>query len=208
MEIILERAEEHRCYKMALQSVIDIAHKELLHPDSSFADKGVSTAEPNTQRRRKSSSSQSPVRVRNTRGRSSVHIDDDIEPEQQLTRNLGIALPAGTISNLARLEILERALSDRMNKLEGHATSLQSTTESSISSHLLDAHITLQLLDDSLLVDSFNHELQLIDPEIVTSVTAFERDIQSLRKHSEALNVQKLHSKNVHREELVERWAR
>lgn len=208
IQAILERAEEFQCYKMALQTVIDAAKSELLTADVSSTDKPTSPTRPNTQRRRKSSSSQSPVRVRNTRRRSSGHADEDIEPEQQLVRNLGIGLPAGAMTDQSRLEILERALSDRMTKLDGHATSLQSTTESSISSHLLDAHITLQLLEDCLLQDSFNHQVQLIDPVIYASVTSFEEDIQDLQRRAEGVSLQKLQSKNVHREQLVGRWAR
>ena len=208
IQAILERTEEYQCYKMALQTVIDAAKGELLSADVSSTDKAASPTKPNTQRRRKSSSSQSPVRVRNTRRRSSGHMDEDIEPEQQLVRSLGISLPAGSMSDQSRLEILERALSDRMTKLEGHATSLQSTTESSISSHLLDAHTTLQLLEDCLLEDSLNHEVPLIDPGIYAYVTSFEKDIQVLQRDADGVSLQKLQSKNVHREELVGRWAR
>jgi hypothetical protein len=123
-------------------------------------------------------------------------------------RTLGISLPAEANTDVARSEILEKALLDRLSKLEGHGSSLQSTTESSISSHLLDAHVTLQLLRDSLLADTLYRKVQFLDPEIQSSVSGFEQDIQHLQQKLEGVNLQKLQARNVHREELVERWSR
>jgi hypothetical protein len=193
---------------MALQYVLDEAKRELQRPEESAPSKTASPVRPNTQRRRKSSVTQPPVRVRNTRRRSSGPFDEDIEPEQQLLRNLGISIPAEANTDAARNEILERALSDRLSKLEGHANSLQSTTESSISSHLLDAQVTLQLLRDSLLADARYHKVQFLDPETESSVNGFEKDVLDMQEKLEAVNLQKLQSRNVHRDMLVERWSR
>lgn len=208
VEVFLERAEEHQSQKMALQFVLDEAKKELQSLEETAPSKTASPVRPNTQRRRKSSATQSsPVRARNTRRRSSGHLDEDIEPEQQLLRSLGISLPAEA-TDAARGEALEQALSDRLGKLEGHMNSLQSTTESSISSHLLDAHVTLQLLRDALLADTMYHKVQFLDPEIHASVGTFEQEVQDLQQKMEGVNLQKLQMRNVHRDELVERWSR
>lgn len=207
IEVFLERAKEHQSHKMALQYVLDEAKKELQRPEET-PSKTSSPARPNTQRRRKSSVTQSPVRARNTRRRSSGHLDEDIEPEQQLLRNLGISIPTEANTNATRNEVLERALLDRLSKLEGHANSLQSTTEYSISSHLADAQVTLQLLRDSLLADTRYHKVHFLDPEIESSVAGFEKDVLDVQNNLEAVNLQKLQARNVHRDELVERWAR
>ena len=106
------------------------------------------------------------------------------------------------------MDILERALQDRVSKLEDHAKSLQSTTETSISSHLLDAHTTLQLLRDSLLSETPYNKVQLLDPELESAVDTFEEDVQDLQQKLDAVNLQKLQARSVHRERLVERWSR
>ena len=194
---------------MALQFVLGEVEKELQRPEEPVSSMTTSPVRPNTQRRRKSSATpSSPVRARNTRRRSSGHLDEDIEPEQQLFRNLGISLPTEASTDAARSEALEQALSDRLSKLDGHVHSLQSTTESSISSHLLDAHGTLQLLRDSLLADTLYHGVEFLDPEIGSSVDNFEREVQDLQKKVEAVNLQTLQAKNIHRDEFVERWLR
>jgi hypothetical protein len=206
--IFLERAEEYQCHNMALQYVLDEAKKELQSSEISAPGMTVSPVKPSTQRRRKSSASQSPVRLRNTRRRSSGHLDEDVEPEQQLLRNLGVSLPAEATSDVSRMEILEQALSDRLSKLEGHANSLQSTTESFISSHLSDAHTTLQLLRDSLLADSLYRKVQFLDPDIESSVATFEENVLDLQQKLEAVDLQKLQARNIHRDKLIDRWSR
>ena len=148
------------------------------------------------------------MRARNTRRRSFGHLDEDIEPEQQLLRNLGISIPLEASTDIARSNVLERTLSHRLSKLEGHANSLQSTTESSISSHLLDAQVTLQLLRDSLLADTTYGKVRLLDPDIELSVAAFEKDVRDLQEGLEAVSLQKLQAMSVFRDELVQRWSR
>jgi len=192
---------------MALQFVVDSAKKELLLAAASTV-KPPSPTKSNTQRRRKSSSSQSsPIRARITRRRSSGH-DEDVEPEQQLARNLGIVLPAETVTDAARIEALEKMLSERITRLEGHANSLQSTTETSISSHLLDAQITLGLLQDSLLAETPYGKVRLIDPQVESDVSKFDQEVQDLQKSLDAVELHALQAKNVNREQLVERWSR
>jgi hypothetical protein len=206
IETFLKRVEENQCHNMALQFVVGSAKQELSQPENEPPNKASSPVKPNTQRRRKSSSSLSPVRTR--RRSSGKLLDEDIEPEQQLARNLGIALPAEAVTDDARIDILVRALFDRISKLESHTTSLQSTTESSISSHLLDAHMTLELLHDSLLAESLYHKVRLLDPSVESSVATFEKDVQDLQKNLEVIDLHTLQSRNVHKEQLIKRWSR
>lgn len=192
---------------MALQFVLDSAKKELTRTETLPAAKSTSPAKSNTQRRRKSSGSQSSLKVRNTR-RSSGHLDEDMDPAGQLARNLGITLPAADASDHERAAFLEKALLDRANKLDVHMTSLQSTTETSIASHLLDAHVTLNLLQDSLLADTKYHTIHLLDQNLEASVDMFEHDIQALQEELEAIDLYSLQNKNIHKEQLIERWSR
>jgi len=192
---------------MALQFVVDSAKKELSRPEPSTT-KPSSPTKPNTQRRRKSSSSQtSPACARATRRRSSGH-DEDMEPEQQLARNLGVVLPAEGVSDTARVEALEKMLSERITRLESHANSLQSTAETSISSHLLDAQITLGLLRDSLLAETLYGKVRLIDPDVESDMSKFDHKVQDLQRSLEAVELHTLQAKNMNREQLVERWSR
>lgn len=191
---------------MALKFMVAEAKTELLRlePSADAKDKtATATAE-----RRKSSGSQSPVRRRNARRRSSGFADDEIEPEQQLLRNLGIALPSDAAAEGPRIEALRRALSDRVSKLGGHAESLQSTTESSIASHVLDAHVTLQLLRDSLLAYTPYREVSLLDRDVDSSIAALETEVRDLEDMVKEVDLQGLQTRNAHRERLVSRWAR
>lgn len=131
-----------------------------------------------------------------------------MDPEQQLAFNLGITLPPSTLPESSRVSALEKTLSERLTKLDIHSSSLQSTTESSISSHLLDAHLTLQLLQSSLLADSLYHKVRLLDPDIEASVGMFEQEIGDLQNSLESMDLSGLNGTNVKRDEIVERWAR
>ena len=187
--------------------MLNSANTELKSTESLPGGKPASPAKSNTQRRRKSSGTQSSLKARNTR-RSSGHLDEDMDPAGQLARNLGITLPAADATDEERAAFLEKALMDRASKLEGHMTGLQSTTEGSIASHLLDAHITLNLLQDSLLADSDYHTVHLMDQHLESSVNTFEQNIQALQEQLEGVDLYSLQTKNVHKEQVVERWSR
>lgn len=134
--------------------------------------------------------------------------DGDVEPEQQLARTLGITLPDQIYSDIDKIDALERMLSERLTRLEGHAANLQSTTETSISSHLLDARTTFELLQDSLLAKSRYNKVHLLDPELKSLVTKLEMEIVTMQQDLEAVDLHNLQSRNVHREQLVQRWSR
>jgi hypothetical protein len=205
LEIFQERAEEQQCHKMALNLVLDEAIKELSHQNI-LQSRPSSPTKSNTQRRRKSTITQSPLKGRSRR--SSGPLYEDIVPEQQLLRDLGISIPSDATSSKAYIEVLERAHSDRTAKIAGHAANLQNATESAIGSHLFDANITLQLLRDELLADSSFKAVRLLDDDMQQDVKAFERKVEEMREKIEGVDVQKLHGRNVHKEQLVERWAR
>lgn len=211
-EILVERAQEHQCHKMALKYMIEEANMELQRPEgpasaTTPAAKTKPVRSP-TVVRTKSSGPTSPVRRRAVRRPSAGQIDDELEPEQQLLRSLGISLPADTAPQRQRIEALEKALQDRASKLEAHSKSLQSSTETSISSHLLDSHITLHLLRNSLLAQSPYNNVSVLDPEIESSLSTLEDDVQLLHDRLENLDLERLQTKNPHREQLVARWAR
>jgi hypothetical protein len=203
LEKYLERAEESQCHSMALRAVLDSAKKELSRVEKPTMIPRSSPAKPNIQKRRTSS----PEKLRMNRRRSSGIENEDIDPEQQIARNLGITLPVDLVSSQERAEALERALSDRFTKLDIHTTNLQSTTESSISAHILDSHLTLQLLQDSLLAETLHHKVRLLDPDIEASVSMFHQEIEDLKSELDGMDLQRLQARNVNREQFIARWA-
>lgn len=203
-EKLLKLAEDHKTHNMALQVFLEALKQELI-PSPPSPTIPSSPIMANTPRRRKSSTSQPQIKSRHSRRRSS---GEDLEPEQQLARNLGITLPHDSESEQVKLEALERALTDRKTKLSIHSQNLQDTTESSISSHLKDAHVTLQLLQRSLLADTPYYKVELLDPELAASVDTFEEDVQYVQKSIEEIDLQVLQTKNVRKEQFIDRWSR
>jgi len=202
LKVMLEKAEEHQSHKMAIKFVLDETERELQLVDAIQEDVPTSPIKANHRRRRSSAST---IQVR-ARGRRSSGPAED--PEQQLLRNLGVSQSINSSTDAARIEELERALSDRMRKLEGHAATLQSTTESSISTYLLDSFLTLQLLRDSLLSDSAYNKVRLLDSETQSNMANFELDLQTVQDKLDIADLQNLTARNIHKEQLVERWSR
>lgn len=207
IETFLERAGESQCHRMATDFVVESAKKELVPSEPTTKSKPSSPAKSNTQARRRSSGTNAVLR-RAAHRRSSGNMEEDMDPEQQLARTLGLSLPAEGVPDAERVEAIEKMLFERISRLEGHASSLQSTSESSIASHLLDAHMTLGILHDSLLAESLYGKVHLVDPSIEKSVANFEKDIQNVQQSLEAVDLHSLQSKNVHRDQFVQRWAR
>jgi hypothetical protein len=160
-------------------------------------------------RLRKQSKPISPVRPRNTRRRSSAtSFDDDVHPELQILRNLGISLPSEPANDRNIAAALQDVLTDRMMKLNGHAKSLQEVSEASISSHLHDSQVTLQLLMESLLSETQYKSVSLLDTEVQDAMGTLERGVEEIKRHVGAVNLDPLRERNVRRDDLVERWAR
>lgn len=193
---------------MATQHVVASAKKELMFLEPDAKNKSSNIIKSNTQARRTSVSATPAAKTRRDHRRSSGIIEDDTEPEQQLARNLGLSLPAEDVTEVKRIEIFEKMLQERISRLEGHATGLQSSTETSVASHLLDANITLGLLNDSLLAESLYGKVQLVKPEVGDAVVNFEQDMQALQECLEVVNLHSLLFKNAQRDQFVQRWAR
>jgi len=193
---------------MATQFVVESAKKELTAAESATQSKPSSPVKSNTPARRKSSGANAALRIRGNHRRSPGNMEEDMEPEQQLAKALGISLPAEGVTDATRAEVLEKMLLERVGKLEGHATNLQSATETSIASHLLDAHMALEMLHESLLAESLYGKVHLLDPTIEESVGSFEQNLQAVQKSLEAVDLHSLQSKNFHGEQFIQRWAR
>jgi hypothetical protein len=160
-------------------------------------------------RLRKQSKPISPVRPRNTRRRSSAtSFDDDINPELQILRNLGISLPAEPNNEHNLAAAIHDVVTDRQMKLNGHAKSLQEVSEASVGSHLHDSRVTLQLLMESLLSATQYKSVSLLDKEVHEAIGKLEKGVEEVKRETGAVNLDPLRERNVRKDELVERWAR
>ncbi|KAI9650347.1 hypothetical protein NHQ30_000360 [Ciborinia camelliae] len=197
-EVYAEHMEEYQSHQMATKFAIDTGKKELQHQ---------AAPQPSRSATHQRQISQTQMPSRNSRRRSSMF--EEMDAEQQLLRNLGISLPTeNDTDDNARTEFLESVLRERIEKLKSHMANLESTTETTISSHVHNADITMQLLYNALQADSVYGEVQLLDPDIVSSFNTFEEEIKNLQENLEAVNLQRLQLKNVHKEQLIKRWSR
>lgn len=196
-EIYAEHMEEYQCHQMASKFAIDMGKKELQNQAAPQASISAT---------RQRQNSQTQVQYRNNRRRSSMF--EEMDAEQQLLRSMGISLPNENDTDDARTEFLESILRERDEKLRGHTANLESTTETTISSHVHNADVTMKLLYNALQADSVYGEVQLLDPDIVSSFSTFEEEIKNLQENLEAVNLQRLQLKNVHKEQLIKRWSR
>lgn len=191
---------------MALKFVLQVATEELSKPTFSSTNSNTDITR-SKGHRRKSSLAQSPLRPRGLRRRSSGSTEG-LEPEQQLARNMGITLPSSADTESLQGNVVEQVLAERVKKLEIHSSSLRASTENSISSQLHDAHVMLQLLQDTLLKETPYKTVELLSPEMVGSVNTFEQDVAYVQTNIDEIDLHVLQARNATRDQIVERWAR
>lgn len=196
-EIYAEHMEEYQCHQMANKFATDIGKKELRHQ---------AAPQPSKLTTRQRQKSQTQVPSRSNRRRSSMF--EEMDAEQQLLRSLGISIPTENDNDDARIESLESILREKSERLKSHTANLESLTETTISSHVHNADVTMKLLYNTLQADSVYGEVQLLDPDIVSSFNTFEEEIKNLQENLDAVNLQRLQLKNVHKEQLIKRWSR
>lgn len=198
--------EEYKGYRAAT-TLMASAVKSELDADQPPSPKVKQPSGPT--RLRKQSKPISPVRPRNARRRSSAtSFDDDINPELQILRNLGISLSAEPNNERNLAAALHDVVTDRQMKLNGHAKSLQEVSEASIGSHLHDSQVTLRLLMESLLSATQYKSVCLLDKEVQEAIGKLEKGVEEVKRETGAVNLDPLRERNVRKDELVERWAR
>jgi hypothetical protein len=200
------QAEDHQRYQMAMGHVITIIKGEINVARQEELTKHIKTGSP---ARRKHPKPVSPVRPRSTRRRSSAaSFEEDLAPGQQILRNLGVSIPDAPVNEKGIATALLEALTDRTNKLHGHAQNLQQSEEMAIASHLHDSYITLQLLRDSILSETKLNSVRLVDEEIEEAIALMEKEVEDLKRDLDVIDVEKLKERNVNKDALVERWGR
>ncbi|KAH8815499.1 hypothetical protein F5884DRAFT_772613 [Xylogone sp. PMI_703] len=209
-EAFVERVEEFQCYKMAAGSILETTQKELLQEIKPSQPSQTSPPRRSRSNSVKQRTPSFPAQIRGTSRtrRSTLMLEEDLEPEEQILRSLGISIPPEAKSSVQRAKALDQALTDRSSKLDKHATGLQSTIESSISAHIHDAYITLQLLRDVQLSDTPYRTVQLLDSKLESSLKEFQTEIEHVQQTLAEVDLQSLEARNVHREQIIQRWSR
>jgi len=190
-----------------LNALIKLLRAEINSISSSSPTKHQSLGSP---LRRRDSKPIPPVRSRITAPRrsSASSFDENIAPEHQILRFLGISLPDEPYKDQELTRSLHDTLTDRVEKLKAHEQNLQASSESAIAEHLQDAFVTVQLLQDSMLSETKSRGVQLVDEEVQAAISGLEQDLSNLRNDLQSVDLEKLRERNVNREALVERWAR
>jgi len=196
---------EYKSYRAATMLLANAVKTEL----DAERPPSPKTRQPSSPTRlRKQSKPISPVRPRNTLRRSSAtSFDDDVNPELQILRNLGVSIPIEPTNEHNIATSLHDVLADRTIKLNGHVKSLQEVSEASIGSHLHDSKVTLQLLVDSLLSETQHKNVNLLDKEVQESMYKLEKVSKEMKRDIGAVNLDPLRQRNVRRDRLVERWG-
>ncbi|RKF63554.1 hypothetical protein OnM2_024059 [Erysiphe neolycopersici] len=183
------RAHEYQCHRMAVKAVLKIVKAELSYEEPSLSK---------------------PKLLAGLAQKIPSMVDEtyrEIKPEQSLAQNMGITLP-NSDSEEINVHKIENILSEKLARLESQEEILQKTMESSISSYLSDAHVTLALLRDELLDKSPFHEVNLIDPELLKTIDLLETEVSLSQAKLDAIDLYDLQSKNNQREHFLERWPR
>jgi len=195
--------EEYQTYRTATMNMIKAVKSEL----NSNSLSSSRTKPDSPTRTRKPAKPVSPVCPRTRRRRSSAtSLDEDIVPELQLLRNLGISLPAEQPGDGILAANLQAALEDRTMKLNVHARSLQEGSEMSITCHLHDAQVTLAMLKQSLLSETQYKTVRLLDADVKEAVGMLESDVEDLKRAVGVVKLDVLKERSIRRDELVKQW--
>jgi hypothetical protein len=159
-----------------------------------------------TRRRPSATTAKSPAREKRAKRRvSGVFGEEEENPSQQILKSLGISLSI----DCSRQDVehsLAAAVSERSSKLQSHFSSLESSTDSSLAAHLGDSEKTLQLLLDTLYLDSRSNKARLSNEEMESRIEKQERMVNEVGDGMGALDMEVLHNRNKKRDDFIERW--
>lgn len=138
---------------------------------------------------------------------SSALSPEEVRPELQLLRGLGVPLPPEPREPSAVNSALEAALSDRVAKLSGHTVATATSIESALATHLQESGATIQQLYDVLLSDTPYREVNLVDKELSAMLEALDAEINSLESNLADVDTEKLHERDTFRDQFLKRWV-
>ncbi|KAI9780043.1 MAG: hypothetical protein M1839_007025 [Geoglossum umbratile] len=206
LNTIRDHIQAHRSYREGVEHLSAAVKSELGDPVS---QQTPSYGKPGSPIRRRPSATiaKSPAREKRAKRRvSGVFGEEEENPSQQVLKSLGISLRADSSRQDAE-NSLTTAVSERTLKLQSHFASLESSTDSSLAAHLGDAEKTLQLLLDTLYIDSQSSKVRLLDEGTESRIEQQERIVSEVGNGMSALDMEVLHDRNKKRDKFVERWS-
>ncbi|KAH8898359.1 hypothetical protein GQ53DRAFT_711627 [Thozetella sp. PMI_491] len=220
LDIVSSRVGAYQSHQAAVCAVVATAKVELaveIAPALKREQPPAFGASP--VRRRKSSggnaSGVSPARPRaNSRPRRrSSGIGADEDPLEELARTLALTLPSqeqpasGAVTQSISLGC---TLEDRKLKAADVALNVQQSFESATAAQMADARGALQLVRDSVLAETPYRKVELMDPEIESSIAVLAQQLEDVRASLEnrSADMVKARGRSVKKEDLVNRWGR
>ena len=206
----MARLDVFRAYRLAADSVLEIAKSEL--DTQATAPPDVS---PTRQQRGKQEDLMSPVRPRpQQRSRYSTGVSGIVDepPLEELLRTLAISLPQDedASSDLqAQARKLASTLASRQAKVHDVARNVQETLEDAATRQVADGKLAIQLVRDSVLAESPFADVRLVDPEIEGSIAVLSQELATVDEKLKGIDsgVATLRGKNAKRDELISRWG-
>ncbi|KAG5991471.1 hypothetical protein E4U43_004015 [Claviceps pusilla] len=195
--------ESHKSYQAVAEAMTATANAELA-VDVATPAKTVSTRPLPI----------SPVRTRATAPDARTRpLSSGIFPEEEsaldsLLSGLAISLPSEEEETpRARLNAIEQVVAQKTRKCDEVAHAAQESLEITTRAHLTDAKLAIQLLKDSLLAESPFGEVNLVDPDIESSIIVLQQEVEKARDKLKALEGQSVMTKSAKKDELVRRWG-
>jgi hypothetical protein len=205
----MARLEVFQAYRLAANSVLDIAKTEL--DTQATAPPDVS---PTRQRHVKPEDFMSPVRPKpQQRSRYSTGAlgTGDEPPLDELLRTLAISLPQDEDATDVQAQVGELAstVSRRQAKLHDVARNVQETFEGAAMKQAADGKLAIQLVRDSVLAESPFADIRLVDPEIEGSIAVLSQELATVDEKLKGLDagVATLRGRNAKRDEFISRWG-
>jgi hypothetical protein len=203
---IRDHIQAYHSYREGVELLSAAVKSELGDPMSQQTPSHGKHGSP-TRRRPSATIAKSPVREKRAKRRvSGVFGEEEENPSQQILKSLGISLRADCSRQDAE-NSLTAAVSERTLKLQSHFASLESSTDTSLAAHLGDAEKALQLLLDTLFLDSQSSKVCLLDEDTETRIEKQERMVSEVGSRMSALDMEVLHHRNKKRDNFVDRWS-
>ncbi|KAI9756315.1 MAG: hypothetical protein M4579_003907 [Chaenotheca gracillima] len=150
----------------------------------------------------------SPTKTNRSRRRSSINAPaDESMPGQQLFATLGLSY-----LDLASSDDLDQALSEtsreQRSRLNNQLTTLENSTNATLATYLDASKASLQILKDTLYVDSRSGRLVFIDENVTSELARLETHVGDIKNGISRLDLEPLRHPDKRQERFVERWSR
>ncbi|KAI9771986.1 MAG: hypothetical protein M1835_006325 [Candelina submexicana] len=203
LDTITAHMRDHHSHACALRQLSNAAYSELGSPVLEHISSPSKSSSP-TRR-------QGVVREAGSPKYSSIHRSQsppcrEAEPHWQLLKSLGIHKFRGEEQD--ELDgILSAEVAERNGKLLSSIEGLESSIVSALTAHVGDADMALQLLLDTLYVDTQYHDVHLSHDISTAEINSLAQQVSDLGKGMSGLDLDVLQRQDKRREQFIERWS-